>query len=521
MLLVTLLVMLSILAATRIGPRTKPAAAREDAQANDDRRTLENIEAGRTQHETRESDWDARSKGRSRWAAFLQSSARMRVATVLGPAPLSLLAHARAISTVPDLRRHGRPRASAPLPPRFITGFSLTADADERLLDLAAGDRQGLRGRLRARPRPSNLTTAIGDMELAFTDAAGRAPDVTELGAGNIGGMTLAPGVYKWGTGLLIPTDVTLTGSATDVWIFQIAQDLTVSSAAQRSSSTGGALPKNVFWQVAGLVDLGTTAHFEGVVLDARPRSRCDTGASINGRLLAQTSTDEKMAAVDAVLAEYLSYSPGCTYDNGWCNAPERAYADSGCGCRAAGGYGSLAGLVGAGGVAVLALARRARRKNRRALGGAVLAGAALVLAPSVARAQTPATEPTTKTSSTPSATTTTTTLPATTPGTPPTTATTVTTPATTTTTVTAPTQPDEHAPPPPRVVPVPEPGPRDAVGDRLGRVRRRFRLESPIPPWPARSACGCAPARAGRSAWTESGTHGSRSTAPRPAQAP
>ena len=48
--------------------------------------------------------------------------------------------------------------------------------------------------------------------------------------------MTLAPGVYKWGTGLLIPTDVTLTGSATDVWIFQIAQDLTMSSATQRVS---------------------------------------------------------------------------------------------------------------------------------------------------------------------------------------------------------------------------------------------------------------------------------------------
>ena len=104
-----------------------------------------------------------------------------------------------------------------------------------------------------AAPTPSNLTTAIGDMELAFTDAAGRAPDVTELGAGNIGGMTLAPGVYKWGTGLLIPTDVTLTGSATDVWIFQIAQDLTV--AAPRSVLAGGALPKNVFWQVAGRVD--------------------------------------------------------------------------------------------------------------------------------------------------------------------------------------------------------------------------------------------------------------------------
>jgi hypothetical protein len=139
-----------------------------------------------------------------------------------------------------------------------------------------------------APPTPSNLTTAIGDMELAFTDAAGRAPDVTELGAGNIGGMTLEPGVYKWGTGLLIPTDVELTGSGTDVWIFQVAQDLTMSSGASIALS-GGALPENVFWQVAGLVEIGTTAHCEGIVL-TQTSVTLGTGASINGRLLAQTA---------------------------------------------------------------------------------------------------------------------------------------------------------------------------------------------------------------------------------------
>jgi hypothetical protein len=141
-----------------------------------------------------------------------------------------------------------------------------------------------------APPTPSNLTTAVADMQLAFTDAAGRAPGVTELGAGNIGGTTLAPGVYKWGTGLLIPTDVTLTGSATAVWIFQIAQNLTISSAA-KIILAGGALPKNVFWQVAGLVDVGTTAHLEGVVL-TQTSITLRTGASINGRLLAQTAVN-------------------------------------------------------------------------------------------------------------------------------------------------------------------------------------------------------------------------------------
>ena len=139
-------------------------------------------------------------------------------------------------------------------------------------------------------PTPSALTTAVADMQLAFTDAAGRVPGVTELGAGNIGGMNLAPGVYKWGTGLLIPADITLTGSATDVWIFQIAQNLTMSSGV-KVRLAGGAQPKNIFWQVAGLVDLGTTALCEGVVL-TQTSVTLRTGASINGRLLSQTAVN-------------------------------------------------------------------------------------------------------------------------------------------------------------------------------------------------------------------------------------
>lgn len=62
-------------------------------------------------------------------------------------------------------------------------------------------------------PTPSKLTTAIGNMETAYTDAAGRSlPDFTELGAGDVSGKTLAPGLYKWGTGLLLATDITLSG---------------------------------------------------------------------------------------------------------------------------------------------------------------------------------------------------------------------------------------------------------------------------------------------------------------------
>jgi hypothetical protein len=175
----------------------------------------------------------------------------------------------------------------SPAAASYITGFSLTADAT----NVFATSPQ-VTGKVYASdympPTPSNLTTAISDMQLAFTDAAGRAPDVTELGAGNIGGMTLTRGVYAWSTGLLVPTDLTLTGSATDTWIFQIAQNFTM-SAATNIKLAGGALAKNIFWEVAGAVDVETTAHIEGVVM-AMTSITLETGSSVQGRLLAQSA---------------------------------------------------------------------------------------------------------------------------------------------------------------------------------------------------------------------------------------
>ncbi len=149
-----------------------------------------------------------------------------------------------------------------------------------------------------ANPTPANLTTAVLNMQTAYTDAAGRAPTVTELGAGNIGGLTLAPGVYKWGTGLTIPTNVTLSGGANDIWIFQIAQTLTVSSGVKVILS-GGAQPSNIFWVVAGQTTIGTTAVFNGNILD-QTAIVLNTGAKLNGRALAQTAVTLDSNAVTA-----------------------------------------------------------------------------------------------------------------------------------------------------------------------------------------------------------------------------
>ena len=190
------------------------------------------------------------------------------------------------ISTVPTSAVTGNIGVS-PAAASAITGFGLIADATN-VFALAPQVSGKVYAADYAAPTASTLTTAVSDMVLASTDAEGRAADVTELGAGNVGGMTLAPGVYKWSSSLQVPTDVTLSGGAQDVWIFQIARDLVLSSAA-KVVLAGGALSENVFWQVSGLVDLGKAAHCEGIIL-THTAVTLKTGASVHGRLLAQTA---------------------------------------------------------------------------------------------------------------------------------------------------------------------------------------------------------------------------------------
>ena len=221
--------------------------------------------------------------------------------TAAGPAPVDLgtagnfvILAKSGISTVPNSAVIGDIGVS-PIDQTAITGFSQTLDASGTFSTSAQ-----VVGKIYAAdyavPTPSNLTTAVSDMETAYTDAAGRAPDFTELGAGDISGLTLVPGVYKWGTGVVINTDVTLSGSPNDVWIFEIAQDLIVSPGVQIILA-GGALPKNIFWQVFGIVGLGTTAHFEGIAL-VQTAITLNTGATANGRLLAQTAVTLDQNAV-------------------------------------------------------------------------------------------------------------------------------------------------------------------------------------------------------------------------------
>lgn len=175
----------------------------------------------------------------------------------------------------------------SPAAATYITGFSLTIDST----GLFSGSSQ-VTGKIYSSdyvsPTPTNLTTAIADMETAYTDASGRAANYNELYSGDLSGKTLTPGVYNFANSVLINTDLTLTGGANDIWIFQIS-GLLSQAASTSIRLTGGALAKNIIWQVADTVSIGTNAHFEGIIL-AKTNISVGTDASINGQLYAQTA---------------------------------------------------------------------------------------------------------------------------------------------------------------------------------------------------------------------------------------
>lgn len=186
--------------------------------------------------------------------------------------------------------------ALSPAAATFVTGFSLIADATNTFATSSMVTGKVWAANYAA-PTPAALTTAVLDMQTAYTDAAGRTlPDFTELGAGNINGMTLSAGLYKWGTGVSIPGVVTLSGGANDVFIFQIAQGLTVGNGAIVTLS-GGVQAKNIFWQVAGQANLGTTSAFKGIIL-SQTLIALNTGATMTGRALAQTAVTLNATAI-------------------------------------------------------------------------------------------------------------------------------------------------------------------------------------------------------------------------------
>ena len=232
---------------------------------------------------------------------------------------------------------------TSPIAATAMTGFSLILDSSTTFStspDIVTGK---LYAASYTSPTPSKLTTAISDMEIAYTDAAGRTtPDEIELGAGNIENHILVPGLYKWGTSVGFTSSLTFNGtnaseetsneptsypiyspsrapsqmqsfepsqtpseelssvpssSPSDaVWILQISGDLTVGSGAI-VTLVGGAKSENIFWQIAGSTTLKTTSDMKGIILCAT-NIVFQTGSSLVGAALAQTAVTLDAATI-------------------------------------------------------------------------------------------------------------------------------------------------------------------------------------------------------------------------------
>lgn len=128
------------------------------------------------------------------------------------------------------------------------------------------------------------------DLTAAYNNAADRTcTDIVTL-SGNIGGLTLTPGLYKSTSSIAISSgDLTFDakGNANAVFIIQIASTLTTTSG-RKVILSGGALASNIFWQVGSSATFGTTSVFKGTVM-AMQSITFDTGATLNGRSLAST----------------------------------------------------------------------------------------------------------------------------------------------------------------------------------------------------------------------------------------
>ena len=189
--------------------------------------------------------------------------------------------------------------AVSPISETAMTGFSFYKNADQDTLSAQvtgqafAADYGG--------PVAAALTTAISDMETAYTDAAGRTNTNAarkDINGGTLDEVTLTPGIYTFGTAVSITGDVYFRGNADDVFIIQIASNL-VQAAEKRVILVGDVQAKNIFWQVAGYVTVGAGSHMEGVML-VKTAVTFITGSSINGRVLTQTGCALQSATIDS-----------------------------------------------------------------------------------------------------------------------------------------------------------------------------------------------------------------------------
>jgi hypothetical protein len=208
------------------------------------------------------------------------------------------------ISAIPQSSITGNVGVS-PIAATAMTGFSLSAHSSNKFSTSTQITGQAYAANYAA-PTPAIMTTAISDMETAYTDAVGRTvTDTTNnlnVKAGLISGTTFTEGVYQWGSDINFSDDIYIKGNKDSRYIFQSSGNVISGSGAKVlfvADKPGGSLPKaaNIIWAIAGYLDAGTTSHLEGVFL-VKTAAVFKTGSSLNGRILAQTACTLDQATV-------------------------------------------------------------------------------------------------------------------------------------------------------------------------------------------------------------------------------
>jgi hypothetical protein len=135
-------------------------------------------------------------------------------------------------------------------------------------------------------PIQAELRTHVELMDDVYTLTASKAS--TETVAGPLGGRTFGPGVVFSGAAMSIDTDVTLQGTADDVFVFQTDAALGM-AAGIKVILLGGAQAKNVFWQVGGAVTIGANGEMKGIIL-SKTAVTFGLAATLVGNIYAQTA---------------------------------------------------------------------------------------------------------------------------------------------------------------------------------------------------------------------------------------
>jgi len=141
-------------------------------------------------------------------------------------------------------------------------------------------------------PAPNTAAAAQTALNAAFLDVSGRSTNVIIVATGELGGLTLAPGLYRSGISSFAITSLDLTldggGNTSAIWIFQMPSSTLTVGNARKVILTGGAQPGNIFWAVGTSATIGTTADVQGNILTGSAAIVLQTHATLEGRALAQ-----------------------------------------------------------------------------------------------------------------------------------------------------------------------------------------------------------------------------------------